>query len=142
MKNGTRPQRSRHQLALAGVAAGADDGLYGGGRDVVVPRRQDEVIDLGGVEGLGDLLLIGLSVIAAAHLAVFEDYRTKLTSADFEVKLCAAAEEYDARRIGIICIAWTDVFDRINVDEVVLIGDKLCHVQESSRNSLTLRRTA
>ena len=34
---------------------------------VVIPWGQCEVVDLGGVEGLGDLLFVGLSVVAAAH---------------------------------------------------------------------------
>jgi hypothetical protein len=38
VKNGIRPPAQRDQFALAGVAALADDGLHGGGGDVVVPR--------------------------------------------------------------------------------------------------------
>ena len=56
-----------HQFALAGVAALADYGLHAGGSDVVVPRRQREVTDLCGVEGLGDLLFVGSSIVATAH---------------------------------------------------------------------------
>jgi hypothetical protein len=36
-------------------------------RDVVVPWRQGHVIDMADVEGLGDLLFVGTSVVAAAH---------------------------------------------------------------------------
>jgi hypothetical protein len=60
------------QLALAAVAALADDGLHAGGRDVVVPRRQLEVIDLRGVEGLGDLLLVGFAIVAAADGSIHD----------------------------------------------------------------------
>jgi hypothetical protein len=56
-----------HEFALAGIAIGADDRLHGGRRYVVVPWRQREVIDLGSVEGLGDFLLVGASVVAATH---------------------------------------------------------------------------
>ena len=43
--------------------------LHASRRDVLVPRRQREVIDLADVEGLGDLLLVGASVVAAATSA-------------------------------------------------------------------------
>ena len=67
----------RNQLALAGVAIIADDGLHAGRSDVVVPGWQREVVDLGGVEGLGDLLFVGLSVVPAAHaldVQIVEDF--------------------------------------------------------------------
>jgi hypothetical protein len=56
-----------YELALIGVAVLPDDRLHRGGRDVVVPRGRREVIDLRGVEGFGDLLLVTFAVIASTH---------------------------------------------------------------------------
>ena len=72
-KNGTKAPAQLHQLALTCVTVGADDRLHGGGSDVVVPRRQRKVVDLCGVEGFDDLLLVALTVVAAAHSITTKD---------------------------------------------------------------------
>ncbi len=45
--------------------------------DVVIPRRQDEVIDLRDVEGLGDLLFVGASIVATTHNELAAPSRSK-----------------------------------------------------------------
>jgi len=57
------------EFALVGVAVIADDGLDGRGRDVVIPRRRGSAVaDELRMEGVGDFLLVALSVVAAAHV--------------------------------------------------------------------------
>src|SRR3954467_3359785 len=84
----------RDQLALAAVSA-ANDGLYRCGSDVVVPRRQREIIDLGDMEGFGNLLLVCFSVVTAAH-----DY-----SGSSSVKSCSwiTARSSSANRSYAVC---------------------------------------
>jgi len=66
-----RDQAPAHQdeFALSGVAIVADDGLVGCRRNVVVPRRQNKAFrQLAEMEGFSDALLVGASVVAAAHV--------------------------------------------------------------------------
>ena len=57
--------------------------------DVVVPRWQGEVIDLGDVESFGNLLFVGASVVSATHGAALPE--------DF-VAACPEADEIDNKQ--------------------------------------------
>ena len=66
-KEGNEPPSHQCEFPIAGVAIVADDRLMRRRGDVVVPRRQDNVIAMRDVECLSDLLFVRASVVAATH---------------------------------------------------------------------------
>ena len=66
-KEGNETPSHQCELPIASVAIVADDRLMRRRGDVVVPRRQDNVIAIHDVEYLSDLLFVRASIVAAAH---------------------------------------------------------------------------
>ena len=88
VKKGMRP----HQLAVArlseaayAVAGFADDGLHGGGGDVIVGIRNDEAADvIADMKLLCNLLLVTPAIVATAHFFLLRRHAqpTLLSSED------------------------------------------------------------